>query len=102
MHCFVFTLLSVLTPSILLHNFRLNPGKGKRKENLKSKISKKFENEDGEEREETHTQMMKQENHIRSWRRRKLNEEFSVLKKYIIFFETLCKILRWFAVYQRS
>lgn len=40
----VLTLLSILTLATLLQNFRLNPGKGKGKENLKSK---KFENGEG-------------------------------------------------------
>lgn len=66
MHRFVLTLLPILTPASLLHNSKLNPGKGKGKENLKSKIfkkrgksttsesQKKFENEEGGKREEAH------------------------------------------------
>lgn len=41
--CCVLTLLSILTSATLLHNFRLNPGKGKGKDNK----SKKFENGKG-------------------------------------------------------
>ena len=40
MHCFAVT-LPIVIPAIFLHNFRLNPGKGKGEENLKSEIKKK-------------------------------------------------------------